>query len=95
MARAESVTQGREMFEVYYSTTGTEIKDFISLDNESHRTTPEGWSECKFKVPAGAVYFAVRCTSHMPAPTPVDGNFIGCGPHPAILTQLLCCRHRG
>lgn len=89
MARAESVTSGREMFEVYYSTRGTELTDFISLDNESHRTTPEGWSEFRFQVPEGAKYFAVRCVSHNrcamhiddftyeSAPTPVDARFEG------------------
>ena len=89
MARAESFDQGREMFEVYYSTTGTELTDFKRLDDTSYRTQPEGWSEFKFKVPEGTKYFVVRCVSHNrlamhiddfiyeSAATPVDAEFVG------------------
>lgn len=64
MARAESAKQGREMFEVYYSKTGTDIADMIRLDNTDWRTTLEGWEQFRFQVPEGAKYFAVRCVSH-------------------------------
>ncbi len=64
MARAESAKQGREMFEVYYSTTGNQIADMVRLDNIDYRTELEGWSEFKFQIPEGAKYFAVRCVSH-------------------------------
>lgn len=64
MARAESSKAGREMFEVYYSTTSTKIKDMIRLDDIDWRTTLSGWEEFKFRLPAGAKYFAVRCISH-------------------------------
>jgi len=64
MARAESKRAGREMFEVYYSTTGTKTTDMTRLDDVDWRTTLEGWEEYKFKLPEGTKYFAVRCVSH-------------------------------
>lgn len=89
MARAESAKQGREMFEVYYSTTGKTLADMKRLDNVDYRTALEGWSEFKFQVPEGAKYFAVRCVSHSrlcmhiddfryeSAPTPLEVKFVG------------------
>jgi hypothetical protein len=89
MARAESKKAGREMFEVYYSTSGNTLADMERLDNVDHRTSLEGWSEFKFQVPEGAKYFAVRCVSHSrlcmhiddfkyeSAPTPLKVKFIG------------------
>lgn len=89
MARDESVNMGREMFEIYYSTTGTNLSDFKRLDDASYHTQPEGWSEFKFNVPEGTKYFAVRCVSHNrlamhidnftyeSAATPVDAKFVG------------------
>ncbi len=89
MARAESAKQGREMFEVYYSTTGNAIADMIRLDNIDYRTELEGWKEFKFQVPEGAKYFAVRCVSHSrlcmhiddfkyeSAATPLEVQFLG------------------
>ena len=89
MARAESVDQGREMFEVYYSTGGVELSAFKRLDETSYRTEPGGWNKFSFKLPMGAKYFAVRCVSHNrlamhiddfsyeSAATPLDAEFIG------------------
>lgn len=89
MARAESAKAGREMFEVYYSTTGTEIADMIRLTDADLRTTLSGWEEYKFNVPQGAKYFAVRCVSHgriamhiddfkyESAATPLKVSFVG------------------
>ncbi len=49
-----------ETFEVLYSTTGTEISDFIKIDEQ----TPENaWTEFSYTLPEGAKYFAIRCTS--------------------------------
>ncbi|MDE5877333.1 MAG: choice-of-anchor J domain-containing protein [Muribaculaceae bacterium] len=64
MARAESDEQGREMFEVYYSTTAPAVEAMQRLDDIDWRTIPGGWNEFKFTVPDGAKYFAVRCVSH-------------------------------
>lgn len=64
MARAESEEQGREMFEVYYSTTTPALEAMQSLDDKSWRTIPGGWNEFKFTVPEGSKYFAIRCVSH-------------------------------
>lgn len=89
MARAESARSGREMFEVYYSVTGTKLADMIRLDNIDWRTTLSGWEEYKFQVPEGAKYFAVRCVSHNrlamhiddfkyeSAPTPLKVKLLG------------------
>lgn len=49
-----------ETFEVLYSTTGTEISDFVKIDEQ----TPENaWTEFSYTLPEGAKYFAIRCTS--------------------------------
>lgn len=89
MARAESPKQGREMFEVYYSTTLPTIEEMVRLDNVDYRTALEGWQEHSFNLPEGAKYFAVRCVSHNrmamhiddfryeSAPTPLKVQFVG------------------
>ncbi|MDE7351085.1 MAG: choice-of-anchor J domain-containing protein [Muribaculaceae bacterium] len=89
MARAESDEEGREMFEVYYSTTVPEIQAMTKLNEDDLRTIPGGWHEFRFSVPAGAKYFAVRCISHNrvamhiddfkyeSAATPLKVKFIG------------------
>lgn len=50
-----------ERFQFLYSTTGTEIADFISV--EVVPTVPNTWTLYSFDIPAGARYFAIRCTS--------------------------------
>lgn len=89
MARAESSREGREMFEVYYSTGSPAVADMVRLDDVDYRTALSGWEEHRFMVPEGAKYFAVRCVSHSrlamhiddfryeSAPTPLKVNFIG------------------
>lgn len=52
---------GYESFEFYYSTTGKEVSDFIKVDGVD--AVPTAWTEYEFNVPAGAKYFAIRCTS--------------------------------
>lgn len=59
----KSVTSeyGYEKFEVYYSTTGTEISDFKRIGDL--RSAPVAWSEERVELPEGARYFAIRCVS--------------------------------
>lgn len=51
-----------ESFEVLYSTTGTEISDFMPA-GEPVEEVPEKWTEYSFNLPEGAKYFAIHCTS--------------------------------
>ena len=48
----------REHIEVYYSTTGTEISDFIKVRNEE--VVLPYWEEYNIELPEGAKYFAIR-----------------------------------
>ncbi len=50
-----------ESFEVLYSTTGTEMSDFITL--ETKKDIPTHWEVYSFDLPEGARYFAIRCIS--------------------------------
>ena len=60
-ARTYTAQYGAESFEFYYSTTGKDIADFVKVDGVAE--VPEDWTEFTFDVPAGAKYFAIRCTS--------------------------------
>ena len=60
-ARTYTAQYGAEPFEFYYSTTGKDIADFVKVDGVAE--VPEDWTEFTFDVPAGAKYFAIRCTS--------------------------------
>lgn len=53
---------GSESFEFYYSTTGKEVSDFVKV--ESVDAVPTDWTEYTYNIPAGAKYFAIRCTSN-------------------------------
>lgn len=50
-----------ETFEVLYSTTGTAREDFTLISEV--KDVPEKWTDYTFRLPAGALYFAIRCTS--------------------------------
>lgn len=52
------VSTYREHIEVYYSTTGTEISDFIKIRNDE--VVMPYWEEYNVDLPAGAKYFAIR-----------------------------------
>lgn len=52
---------GYEKFEVYYSTKGTEVSDFIRIGDL--RSAPIVWTEERVNLPEGARYFAIRCVS--------------------------------
>lgn len=50
-----------ERFQFLYSATGTDISDFVNVETVS--AVPHSWTKFSFEVPAGARYFAIRCTS--------------------------------
>lgn len=52
---------GYEKFEVYYSTGGTSIDDFVMIGDR--RSAPTVWDEVTVDLPEGARYFAIRCVS--------------------------------
>ncbi|MDE6353789.1 MAG: hypothetical protein K2L56_01810, partial [Prevotella sp.] len=60
-ARTYTDQYGAESFEFYYSTTGKDVADFVKV--ETVAAVPVDWTEYMFDVPAGAKYFAIRCTS--------------------------------
>ncbi|MBR1652372.1 MAG: choice-of-anchor J domain-containing protein [Alloprevotella sp.] len=57
-AKEVSTSFEQEHFELYYSTTGPNILNFISCGEG--RLDSEKWTELKFTVPAGTRYFAIR-----------------------------------
>lgn len=61
MARSLSEIYGNEVFQMLYSTTGTNPSDFEPLAEEI--VVPEEWTSYSFNLPADARYFAVRCIS--------------------------------
>lgn len=52
------VSQYPESFEVYYSTGGTEVADFVKVGGESNIS--DKWTEFRYNLPEGARHFAVR-----------------------------------
>ena len=57
-ARTITADYGYEAFEVLYSTTGSDIDNFISLDEVWLDVTD--WTEFTFTLPEGTKYFAIR-----------------------------------
>lgn len=51
-----------ESFEVYYSTTGTAVDDFILLGGVAN--APADWIHYTVTLPKGSKYFAIRCVSY-------------------------------
>lgn len=51
-----------EAFEVYYSTTGTAVEDFIFFGGVAN--APAQWINYSVTLPKGAKYFAIRCISY-------------------------------
>ncbi len=68
-ARSFTIAYGEE-FEVYYSTGGKDVEDFVKVDEVvnypegAYAYVPEEWTEFSFAVPDGARYFAIRHTSY-------------------------------
>ncbi len=63
MTFAPSQEGGYEQFEVYYSTTGTAIKDFVKISGRYPVNVPMTWTRFSYRLPEGAKYFAIRCVS--------------------------------
>ena len=61
-AKSFTLDYGSESFEILYSTTGKAVEDFTRL--EAVDNVPEEWTEYSYDLPAGAKYFAIRCTSN-------------------------------
>jgi len=59
---ARAVDYYTESFEFLYSTTGTDTHDFIKI-GEVESVPDIEWTEYSYMLPAGAKYFAIRCTS--------------------------------
>lgn len=52
-----------ESFMLLYSTTGTDINDFISVSQRPFSVQSE-WEKVEFELPEGAKYFAIQSTSY-------------------------------
>lgn len=61
-AKSADNRYGDEKFEVYYSTSGTAIADFVKIGG-TIQTEGTDWNEYTFELPAGARHFAIRCIS--------------------------------
>ena len=61
-ARAMNPSYPNESFEVLYSASGTDIADFTKMEGVVMNTA--AWKKYEYTLPAGARYFAIRCTSN-------------------------------
>ena len=59
--KSQTADYGYEKYEVLYSTTGTELSDFVRIGDL--RSAPVAWTEHRVELPEGARYFAIRCVS--------------------------------
>lgn len=57
---------GKESFELWTSTTGTDRADFTLFEEQDDNSAavPTEWTEFTYNLPAGTKYFAIRCTSN-------------------------------
>lgn len=60
-ARAMNEYYTNETFEIWTSSTGTDIEDFELF--EEGRTRSAAWQQFSYVLPGGTRYFAIRCTS--------------------------------
>lgn len=83
-AKSPIVSYGRETFEVLYSTTDTNTDSFVLTENGT-QNPPALWTEYSFELPAGAKYFAIRCTSEDKYVLLVDDiTFEAVNPHKSL-----------
>ena len=61
-ARSLWIYDGNEAFEFLYSADGLAPEDFTSVATVTD--VPAEWTEYSYDVPAGAMYFAIRCVSN-------------------------------
>lgn len=59
MANAATSQRVPEIFDVYYSTTSDNVDDFVLLEEGVEVNATSDWTEFKFKLPKGALYFAI------------------------------------
>lgn len=59
MANAATSQRVPEIFDVYYSTTSDDVDDFILLEQGLEVNASGSWTEFRFKLPKGALYFAI------------------------------------
>lgn len=59
MANAATSQRVPETFDVYYSTTSDDVDDFILLEQGLEVNVTNNWTEFRFKLPKGALYFAI------------------------------------
>ena len=62
-AKSLTDTYGLESFELYYSTSGTELTDFVKVESVDGSAVPTSWTEYAAKLPEGTKHFAIRCVS--------------------------------
>lgn len=61
-ARSPYLSYGPECFEVIYSTSGTDLVDFIALPGSKYQTT-DSWQRYSCELPAGTNYFGIYYNS--------------------------------
>lgn len=61
--RVVNSAYNNETYEIWYSTSGDDIDDFVLLDNKAVRVSSDSWVRKTHTLPDGARYFAIRCTS--------------------------------
>lgn len=54
---------GLESFELYYSTKGTSLDDFVRIATVDGSAVPVAWTEYATRLPEGTKHFAIRCVS--------------------------------
>lgn len=59
MANAATSQRVPEIFDVYYSTASDDVDDFVLLEEGVEVNATSDWTEFKFKLPKGALYFAI------------------------------------
>lgn len=59
MANAATYQRVPETFDVYYSTSSDDVDDFVLLEQGLEVNVTNDWTEFKFKLPKGALYFAI------------------------------------
>ncbi len=80
-AKSANDYYGMERFEVYYSTTDTNVESFTALAQDFEQV-PAAWTEYSYSLPEGAKYFAIRCVSPNRFCLMVDDVTFECAPQP-------------
>ena len=78
-------TSSSDIFDIYYSEGGTEISDFVLLE-ETMVVTSSDWSEKSFSLPAKATRFAIRVYGRHSYPIVFDSFTFTAASTPAVHT---------